>query len=115
MRGLVSLDFIEQSVAMNEEFADGGVFEFRYNATAFRKGAEAFGLFEDFFQKGKSRGRRVFRDVSNDVVEVGSRSWGPDYFPPLCHLCLSSRFTSSWLSIFPCAMSCLPRSMVCKT
>lgn len=67
---------------------------------------------ENFFEKGKSCGRRIFGDVSNDFVEVGPSSCGPNYFALLCHLALSSRFTSSWLSFFPCAISRLPRSMV---
>lgn len=105
-------DFIKQSIPPDEQLTDTRLLKLGHDATTLGKCHETLGCGENFFEKGKSCSQRIFGDVGNDFVEIGPCSCGPNYFALLCHLALSSRFTSSWLSCFPCMMSRLPRSMV---
>src|SRR6266571_1515380 len=70
-------------------------------------------------QFGDQSGALILRKLKGILKQLfgGFRhSQWPDYSArPLCHLALSSRLPSSWLSFLPAAISSRPRSTACKT
>ena len=71
-------DLIEHPVPLDEQLTGARLLKLGHDATTLGKSHEALGGGENFIEKGKRRCWRIFGDVSNDFVEVGLHSCGPN-------------------------------------
>jgi hypothetical protein len=73
-------DLINNTVSAVNQFADILIFKFRNNSTAAGKFGQSSRGLNDTKAESFGIGRRVFRNMADDIVQIGQRRVGPDDF-----------------------------------